>query len=81
MSLNNPVQLPANEGPVSWNPAEEKAMIDCLVEHKAEAGDGSHFKDTTWTKVAECLQSLRTDGGVKTPKKCKEKWGRVSAVV
>jgi hypothetical protein len=71
MSLNNPVQL-LDDGPASWNTAEENAMIDYLVEHKAEAGDGCHFKDTTWTKVAECLQSLRTEGGVKTAKKCKE---------
>ena len=80
MSLNNPVQLP-DDGPASWNTAEENAMIDYLIEHKAEAGDGCHFKDTTWTKVAECLQSLRTEGGVKMAKKCKEKWGRVRAVV
>jgi len=78
MSLNN--QLPANDVPVHWNLPEEKAMIDYLVEHKASAGDGFTFKDATWTKVAEHLQPLRTEGGVKTGKKCKEKWGRVSTI-
>ncbi|KIM71327.1 hypothetical protein PILCRDRAFT_50140, partial [Piloderma croceum F 1598] len=60
-----------------WNLDEEKAMINYLIEHKDEAGDGLNFKDTTWTKVAECLQPLRTDRGVKMGKKCKEKQGQL----
>jgi hypothetical protein len=80
MSLNNPTQ-PTNtandDASVSWNKAEEKEMISFLITHKAEAGDGFHFKDTTWSKVAERVRPLRTEGGVKTGKKCKEKWGRV----
>jgi hypothetical protein len=70
MSLNNPVQLPANDAPVSWSLPEEKAMINYLIKHRAEAGDGFHFKDTSWSKVAEPLRPLRTEGGVKTGKKC-----------
>ena len=48
-------------------------MISFLITHKAEAGDGFHFKDTTWTKVADHLRPMRTEGGVKTAKKCREK--------
>ena len=82
MSLNNPVQLPANnDAPVLWSMVEEKAMINFLIDHKAEAGGGFNFKDATWSKVAEHLQPLRTEGGVKTGKKCKEKWGWVSAII
>jgi hypothetical protein len=77
MSLNKPVQ-PANEdAPVQWFKPEEEAMISFLATHKAEAGDGFNFKETTWSKVAAHLKPLRTEGGVKTAKKCKEKWGRV----
>jgi hypothetical protein len=80
MSLNNPAQ-PTNtvndDAPVSWNKTEEKELISFLVLHKSEAGDGFNFKDATWSKVAEHLRPLRTEGGVKTGKKCKEKWGRV----
>jgi hypothetical protein len=52
-------------------------MISFLATNKVEAGDGFNFKDTTWSKVADHLRPMRTEGGVKTAKKCKEKWGRV----
>jgi hypothetical protein len=64
---------------VKWSSDDEKAMIQYLINNKAHAGDGCNFKDTVWNGVATVLEAQRTDGGVKTVKKCKEKWGRVSA--
>ena len=78
MSLNNPAQPAAKDDAfVNWSVAEEEAMLNFLIVNKAEAGDGFNFKDSTWSKVAAHVKPLRTEGGVKTGKKCKEKWGRV----
>jgi hypothetical protein len=78
MSLNKPVQPSANgDAPVRWFKAEEEAMVSFLATHKAEAGDGFNFKEATWSKVAAHLKPPRTEGGVKTAKKCTNKWGWV----
>jgi hypothetical protein len=69
----------SNEPPVKWSVDDEKAMIQYLVDNKALAGDGTNYKDTVWNGVAALLETQRTEGGVKTAKKCREKWGRVSA--
>ena len=44
-------------------------MIECLVEYKAKVIDGFNFKKATWSKVAECVKLLRTEGDMKTSKK------------
>jgi hypothetical protein len=60
MSLNKPVQPSASEdAPVQWFKPEEEAMVSFLATHKAEAGDGFNFKETTWSKVAAHLKPLR----------------------
>ena len=81
MSLSGPIlssvdtdTVNSEDAPVSWSLAEEKAMISFLVTHRAEAGDGYNFKESSWSKVADHLRPMRTEGGVKTGKKCKEKW-------
>jgi non-homologous end joining protein Ku len=68
----------SNDAPVKWSLQEETTLINHLVENRSQAGDGAHFKDTVWTAIAPILEAQRTEGGVKTAKKCKEKWGRVS---
>jgi hypothetical protein len=78
MSLNNPAQPSTNDDVfVNWSITEEEAILNFLIMNKAEAGDGFNFKDSTWSKVAAHVKTLRTEGGVKTAKKCKEKWGQV----
>lgn len=54
-----------------WTEAEEIRMIDYLVQHKAEAGDGVNFKKTVWNGVAKEL-APRWNW-----EKCKSKWARV----
>jgi hypothetical protein len=44
---------------------------------KASAGDGGNFKSQVWTDVAEHMEKLRTVGGPKTAKACKNKWDAV----
>lgn len=79
-SLDNTV-LPVvndNDTQVRWTTEDEKAMIEYLVNNKIHAGDSCNFKDTIWNEVAALLEARRIEGGVKTVKKCKGKWQRVS---
>jgi hypothetical protein len=66
---------------VKWNLADETTLINYLIENRSQAGDGGNFEDTVWSGIAPVLEAQRTEGGVKTAKKCKEKWGRVSLKV
>ena len=62
---------------VIWTQEDETALIDFLIAHKSEAGDGLNFKQSVWTVAAAHLQPITTKGGPKNGDKCKTKWGRV----
>ena len=64
--------------PVKWSLDDKKVIINYLIDNRSCAGDGANFKDTIWSGVAAALEPRRMEGGVKTVKKCKEKWQRVS---
>ena len=53
------------------------ALIDFLIAHKSEAGDGLNFKASVWTAATAHMQPVTTKGGPKHADKCKAKWGRV----
>jgi hypothetical protein len=59
-----------------WNVEETIALLDYLLQHISEAGDGTNFKPKTWTAVMGHLSrsQLLTAGPVKTAKRCKAKW-------
>jgi hypothetical protein len=61
-----------------WNTQEEAALIDYLLQHKAEAGDGGNFKSSGYNAAATHIAPLLTQGPVKTGKMCKMKWALVS---
>src|ERR1700727_491346 len=63
-----------------WNEAETPALINFLVEHQGEAGDGGNFKTSTFQKAATAIESLKTTGPPKTYKMCKTKWSAVSNI-
>ena len=62
---------------VIWTQEEETALINFLITHKSEAGDGVNFKPSVWTATAIHMQPVTTKGGPKHADKCKAKWGRV----
>jgi hypothetical protein len=62
---------------VVWTQEDETALIDFLIAHKSEAGDGLNFKGSVWTAAAAHMQPVTTKGGPKNGDKCKAKWGRV----
>ncbi|KIK90972.1 hypothetical protein PAXRUDRAFT_799648 [Paxillus rubicundulus Ve08.2h10] len=51
-------------------------LVDLVVEHKAEVGDGLNFKTPFWSAVVTVL-SPPCRGGTKTVKICKDKWKRL----
>ena len=61
-----------------WNDVETQSLINYLIEHKSEAGDGVKFKDPTFTGAAEAILPLRTKEPPKTGKMCKTKFASVS---
>ena len=53
------------------------ALINFLITHKSEAGDGLNFKASVRTAATAHIQPVTTKGGPKHADKCKAKWGRV----
>ena len=56
-------------------------LINCLIDHKSDAGDSATFKSSVWTSVSEELEKTRIQekgkGGPKTSKACSDKWAKV----
>jgi hypothetical protein len=61
-----------------WTQEDEKELLGFLLEHKAEAGDGVNFKQTTWNAAAAALAKRPHKGAVKSANSCKNKWTKVS---
>ena len=80
-AISIPPSVNSNDAPVKWSLKDETTLINYLIENRSYAGDGGTFKDTIWSGIVPTLEAQRTEGGVKTAKKCKEKWGWVSAKV
>jgi hypothetical protein len=64
----------------NWNEQEVTALINYLYEHRAEAGDGGSFKNTTFNAAAAHIGPFLTQGPPKTAKRCKTKWMAVCRV-
>lgn len=68
---------PEAAGKAQWTEADEIALIDYIMEHKAEAGDAMKFKSSFWSGAAKEMLLHSAFGGVKTPQGCSSKWDRV----
>ena len=62
---------------VIWTQEDKTALIDFLITHKSEAGNGVNFKPSVWTAAAIHMQPVTTKGGLNHADECKAKWGRV----
>jgi hypothetical protein len=67
-------------GKARWTEQEIDALVDFLVEHHAERGDGTNFKDVTLNAAAAHLRPLLVSGKLKDGKSIKYKWGQVSSL-
>jgi hypothetical protein len=61
-----------------WNKQEVTGLVDYLHDHRAAAGDGGNFKQSTFNAAAAHLAPLLTLGAKKTGAMCKTKWMTVS---
>jgi hypothetical protein len=61
-----------------WTEGDETRLVQFLLDHQAEAGDGANFKASIWNAAADELSKHVTKGGPKTSGSCKSKWERVS---
>jgi hypothetical protein len=66
------------EGKANWNDAETLALVNFLWKHRAEAGDGGTFKNTTFNAAAADIAKLWSTGAAKNGARCKTKWAGVS---
>jgi hypothetical protein len=57
-----------------WMDADELALINFLLDHKAESGDGGSFKSNIWNAAAAEMVKHTTKGGIKVAAKCKAKY-------
>jgi hypothetical protein len=64
----------------NWNDAEITALIDYLIEHIAEVGDGGNFKKATFTGALGAVGPHHSAGPQKTASMCKSKYQSVSWV-
>jgi hypothetical protein len=60
-----------------WTLEDESRLVQFLLDHHAEAGDGANFKASLWNAAGEELSKHVTKGGPKTAASCKSKWDRV----
>ena len=72
-----------NKERANWTADDEEFMALYLLDHKAEAGDGANFKNTTFAAVGKELDQRKESdgrkkkGGSKDADACKTKWARV----
>lgn len=65
---------------VVWTAPEEASLIQFLVEHQSECGDGGNFKAATFQWAAAHIAPLLTRGPAKTVKSIQNKWSGVSSM-
>ena len=74
------VAEPVADKRCDWNRMDEINLLNFLMEHRGEQGDGDSFKTSVWTAAALELEKSRIKGGPKTSKACSDKWNRVRRI-
>jgi hypothetical protein len=64
-----------------WSDDDELVLINFLLDHKAEAGDGGSFKANIWNAAAIEMLKHTWKGGPKIAGKCKAKYVAVRCEV
>ena len=65
------------EARASWSTEDEAELIQFLIEHVSEVGNGFNFKTVTFNAASLVLDPKKTKGAAKTGKVCKNKWMQV----
>ncbi|KAF8585686.1 hypothetical protein K439DRAFT_1615693 [Ramaria rubella] len=69
-STNNP---PARKKAVAWVLEDDIVLINLLIDHKVEAGEGN-FKKSMWMVVAGVMVDQPSTRGLKTWEACRSRW-------
>ena len=64
-----------------WNDEETDTLLDYLIAHQGEAGDGHNFKLATFEKAAAAIAPFYKSGAKKNGKHCKTKWTSVRLTI
>ncbi|KAF8577413.1 hypothetical protein K439DRAFT_1533451 [Ramaria rubella] len=75
-STNNP---PARKKAVAGVLEDDIALINLLIDHKVEAGEGGNFKKSMWMVVAGVMVDRPSTRGLKTWEACRSRWIKVTA--
>ena len=77
--LSTPSIASAGPGDIKafWTQDNEVALINYLINHKSEAGNGGNFKTNVFVGASQELTKTVSCGGLKTPAACKSKWAWV----
>ncbi|KAF8576712.1 hypothetical protein K439DRAFT_1622647 [Ramaria rubella] len=70
-STNNP---PARKKAAAWVLEDDIVLINLLIDHKAEAGEGGNFKKSTWMAVAGVMVDWPSTRGLKTWEAFRSRW-------
>ncbi|KAF8578915.1 hypothetical protein K439DRAFT_1620957 [Ramaria rubella] len=58
--------MPIRKKAAEWTLEDNVTLINLLIDHKAEAGEGRNFKKATWVAVAAGMAGHPYKGGLKT---------------
>ena len=73
---------PSKPKHAQWSDEDVRALLDFLLEHRAQAGDTASFKNSVWQAAAEALgKAPPSKGGPKTANSCQSKWTKVSSIL
>ncbi|KAF8589173.1 hypothetical protein K439DRAFT_1283377, partial [Ramaria rubella] len=61
-----------------WVLKDDIALINFLINHKVEAGEGGNFKKSMWMAVAGVMVDWPSTRGLKTWEACRSRWIKVS---
>jgi hypothetical protein len=61
-----------------WSEAETVALLNFLVEHRADTAEPGVFRTHLFNRLLSTLAPMKMAGPPKTAKMCQTKWGLVS---
>jgi hypothetical protein len=71
------ISPPSKRRRAVWSDQDERILLEYLIDHKAEAGDGCSFKQTTWQGVVKALEKVPSQGAPKDVNACTSKFKKV----
>jgi hypothetical protein len=71
------VSAPKSRSNAQWSEQDETILLQYLIDHKAEGGDGGNFKQPVWQGLVGELAKIPHKGADKNVTSCQNKWKKV----